>query len=66
MAYSVTPFHLSGLTPLLPVLTPVPETAFFAGLFPIFQPQLRRVLTTLGVTAAVRGTRMKMNDLWMA
>lgn len=34
--------------------------------FPMFQPQPRRTLTTLGVRAAVRGTRMKMKDLWMA
>lgn len=37
----------------------------FAGL-PMFQPQLRNVLTTLGVTAAVRGTRKTRSDLWMA
>jgi hypothetical protein len=33
---------------------------------PMFQPQLRRVLTTLGVTAAARGTRKKMKLLWTA
>jgi hypothetical protein len=37
------------------------------GVFlPIFQPQLRKVLTTLGVTAAVSGTRKKMKLLWTA
>ena len=40
--------------------------AAFEGLLPICQPQPRRTLTTLGVTAAVRGTRMKMKLLWMA
>lgn len=29
----------------------------------MFQPQERRTLTTLGVTAAVSGTRMKMKLL---
>ena len=33
---------------------------------PICQPHDRRILTTLGVTAAVRGTLMKMRLLWMA
>lgn len=33
---------------------------------PMFQPQERSVLTTLGVMAAVRGTRIKMKLLWMA
>lgn len=33
---------------------------------PMSQPQRRRVLTTLGVTAAVKGTRMKMKLLWIA
>ena len=37
-----------------------------ALLLPIFQPQLRRILTIFGVTAAVRGTRMNMKLLWMA
>jgi hypothetical protein len=52
-----------------PVAPPPAEpavTLVFAGAFPMFQPQERRVLTNLGVTAAVRGTRMKMKDLWMA
>ena len=31
--------------------------------FPIFQPQLLKVLTTLGVAAAVNGTRMKIKLL---
>jgi len=35
-------------------------------LFPISQPQPRSVLTTFGSIAAVKGTRMKMKDLWMA
>lgn len=35
-------------------------------LLPICQPHERRTLTTLGVTAAVSGTRMKMKLLWMA
>lgn len=33
---------------------------------PIFQPHDRSVLTTLGVTAAVSGTRRKMKLLWIA
>lgn len=33
---------------------------------PICQPHDRRTLTTLGVTAAVRGTLRKMRLLWMA
>jgi hypothetical protein len=35
-------------------------------LFPISNPQPRSTLTTLGVSATVSGTRMKMNDLWIA
>lgn len=35
-------------------------------LLPICQPHERRTLTTLGVTAAVSGTRMKMKLLCMA
>lgn len=38
----------------------------FGFRFPIFQPQPRSVLTTLGVNAAVMGTRTKIKDLWMA
>lgn len=34
--------------------------------FPMFHPQPRNVLTTFGVTAAVKGTRMKIKLLWMA
>jgi hypothetical protein len=34
--------------------------------FPISQPQPRSTFTTLGVTAAVKGTRMKMKLLWIA
>lgn len=37
-----------------------------AVLLPICQPHDLSTLTTLGVTAAVRGTRMKMKLLWMA
>lgn len=33
---------------------------------PICHPHDRRTLTTLGVTAAVRGTLRKMRLLWMA
>lgn len=43
--------------------------AAFAALvvrLPMSQPQPRRTLTIFGVTAAVRGTRTKMKDLWMA
>ena len=40
--------------------------ASFVVRFPISQPQPRRIFTTFGVTAAVRGTRMKMKDLWIA
>jgi len=39
---------------------------FLGDLFPIFHPQPLNVLTTFGVTAAVNGTRMKMNDLCIA
>lgn len=35
----------------------------FGFLFPISHPHPLRVLTTFGVTAAVRGTLMKMKDL---
>jgi len=35
----------------------------FERLFPICQPQDRKVLTTLGVIAAVNGTLMKMKLL---
>jgi hypothetical protein len=35
-------------------------------LFQMSQPHPRRILTTFGVTAAVRGTRRKMKDLWIA
>lgn len=35
-------------------------------LFPISHPQRLKVLTTLGVMAAVRGTRIKMKLLWIA
>ena len=35
----------------------------FGFLFPMLYPQLRNVLTTLGVIAAVSGTLMKMKDL---
>lgn len=38
----------------------------FGFRLPMFQPQLRNVLTTLGVIETVIGTRMKMKDLWMA
>lgn len=40
--------------------------AAVAGRRPISHPQPRSTLTTLGVTATVSGTRMKMKDLWMA
>jgi hypothetical protein len=72
--YSDIRIH-SGFTPLPLVFTPVPSglapLGFFAsrpvcGLFPIFHPQPRNVLTTFGVTAAVSGTRRKMKDLWIA
>lgn len=38
----------------------------FGLILPICQPQDRRTLTTLGVTAAVMGTRTKMKVLWIA
>lgn len=41
---------------------PAPMVYFVLRL-PIFQPQDLRTLTTLGVTAAVRGTRRKMKLL---
>lgn len=40
--------------------------ASFVVRFPISHPHPRRILTTFGVTAAVRGTRMKIKDLWIA
>lgn len=39
---------------------------FFGFRFPTSQPHPRRVLTTFGVTAAVKGTRTKMKLLWIA
>lgn len=38
----------------------------FRGLLPICQPHDLSTLTTLGVTAAVKGTRTKIKLLWMA
>ena len=40
--------------------------ASFVVRFPISQPQPLRIFTTLGVMAAVKGTLMKMKDLWIA
>lgn len=48
--------ELALLLLLLPPLT-------FLGTLPIFQPQDLNVLTTLGVTAAVSGTRIKIKHL---
>ena len=42
------------------------ERGFFGFRFPISHPQPLSTLTTLGVTAAVRGTRRKIKDLWIA
>jgi phosphoglycerol transferase MdoB-like AlkP superfamily enzyme len=57
-------------TPVPPVALPPPELEFdlrpFLGIFPIFHPQPLNVFTTFGVTAAVSGTRMKINDLCIA
>jgi len=53
-------FGFCGIAALLIAL------ASFVVLFPISHPQPLRILTTFGATATVRGTRMKMNDLWMA
>jgi hypothetical protein len=39
---------------------------FLEDLRPMFQPHLRRVLTTDGNIAAAKGTRMKIKDLWTA
>lgn len=39
---------------------------FFGIFFPMSHPQALNDRTTLGVTAAVRGTRKKMSDLWRA
>ena len=61
--------HISALT--------LPHAAFFAAslaasrsafgvLLPIFHPQLLSFFTTFGVIAAAKGTRTKINDLWMA
>lgn len=38
----------------------------FVVRFPISQPQPRNIFTTFGVTATVRGTLIKMKDLWIA
>lgn len=38
----------------------------FGFLFPISQPQPLSTFTTFGVTAAVKGTRKKIKDLWTA
>lgn len=43
-----------------------PSPSSYALFFPIFHPLARRVLTILGVSAAVSGTRTNMNNLWMA
>lgn len=54
------------LTPPLPfigVYENLPPPYRFGLILPICQPQDRRTLTTLGVTAAVRGTRTKMKVL---
>ena len=40
--------------------------ASFVVLLPMSQPHPLSILTTLGVIAAVRGTRMKIKDLWIA
>ena len=37
---------------------------FLVVLLPIFHPRALNVLTTFGVSAAVRGTRMNIRDLW--
>lgn len=50
-------FFLGGKLALLKAL------ASLVVRFPISQPQPRKIRTTLGVTAAVRGTRTKMKDL---
>lgn len=55
--------YLSVLTPVLPVLTPDPDTTFFFGILPMLHPQDLSVFTTFGRTAAVSGTLRNMNDL---
>lgn len=55
--------HLvAGLPPRLRLMA----LASFVVLLPISQPHPLKVLTTFGIIAAVRGTLMKMNDLWIA
>lgn len=51
---------------VLVVVVAVVAAAAAVRRLPKSQPQRRSTRTTLGVTAAVSGTRMKMNDLWMA
>jgi hypothetical protein len=55
--------YVSVLTPVLPVLAPLPDTTFFFGILPMFHPQDLSVFTTFGKTAAVSGTLRNMNDL---
>lgn len=45
---------------------PLAHRLVLGFLLPICQPHDRKILTTLGVTAAVSGTRMKMKLLWIA
>jgi hypothetical protein len=55
--------HLvAGLLPRLRLMA----LASLVVLFPISQPHPLKIFTTFGVMAAVRGTLMKMNDLWIA
>lgn len=65
MSRTLTP-PCHAMTDLLSSPSPPapPRVYVFFGLrFPIFQPQCLKIFTTLGVTAAVSGTRMKMKLL---
>ena len=59
-------FDLDAVKPYFPEVELLELLTVFDFRLPMSQPQPRRIFTTLGVTAAVRGIRMKMNDLWIA
>jgi len=49
---------------------PVPVSKLFLSKFHLISPGKQvlplKIFTSLGVSATVKGTRMKMNDLWIA
>lgn len=60
--YDFSSHLVAGLLPRLRLIA----LASLVVLLPISQPHPLNTLTTFGVMAAVRGTLMKMNDLWIA